>query len=130
MANSSKPCALAIIALFGVIAVAGAQTAPVLTGASAYGDWHIDAPGIRRRITPADMPLPYASPSANRHPDIAARPAGAWPKAPPGFAVELWATGLEGPRLLWVSPGGDIFVAESRAGRIRVGAADAKRRSA
>ncbi|MBV8337191.1 MAG: sorbosone dehydrogenase family protein, partial [Alphaproteobacteria bacterium] len=30
------------------------------------------------------------------------------------------ATGLEGPRLLRVSPGGDIFVAESRAGRIRV----------
>jgi glucose/arabinose dehydrogenase len=66
------------------------------------------------------MPQPYASPTANRHPSIAARPAGAWPKAPPGLVVELLASGLDGPRLLRVSPGGDIFVAESRASRIRV----------
>jgi glucose/arabinose dehydrogenase len=120
MAILSKPCALAMIALVGAIAAAVAQTAPVLRGAAAYGDWRNDAPGVRRRITAADMPPPYASPSANRHPSIAARPAGISPKAPPGFAVELLASGLEGPRLLRVSPTGDIFVAESRAGRIRV----------
>jgi glucose/arabinose dehydrogenase len=70
-----------------------------------------------RRITPADMPRPYA---ANRHPSIVARPGGAWPKAPPSFAVELFASGLDNPGLLRVAPSGDIFVAESRPGRILV----------
>jgi glucose/arabinose dehydrogenase len=48
------------------------------------------------------------------------RPPGASPKAPPGFTVEDYATGLEAPRLLRVAPNGDVFVAESRAGRVRV----------
>jgi len=108
----------------GLVCIAAAaafgQFTPVLTGTAAYGDWRNDAPGVRRKITPADMPPPYATPSANRHPSIVARPGSAWPKAPPGFAVELFAGGLDNPRLVRVSPGGDIFVAESRPGRIRV----------
>jgi hypothetical protein len=60
---------------------------------------------VRRKITPADMPPPYATPSANRHPGIVARPGGAWPKAP-RFAVEVFASGLENPRLLRVVPNG------------------------
>ena len=35
--------------------------------ATAYGDWRDDAPGVRRFITPADLPSPYATRStANR----------------------------------------------------------------
>ena len=101
-------------------APASGQSPPVLTGAAAYGDWQGDAPGVRRKITPADMPPPYATASAHRGPTVVARPAGAWPKAPPGFAVELLASGLDNPRLIRVAPGGDIFVAESEPGRIRV----------
>jgi len=44
-----------------------------------------DAPGVRRKITPGDMPPPYETASANRGPTVVARPANAWPKAPPGF---------------------------------------------
>jgi glucose/arabinose dehydrogenase len=49
-----------------------------------------------------------------------ARPPDAWPKAPPGFVVELFASGLDNPRLIRVSSSGDVFVAESRPGRVRV----------
>src|SRR5207245_2781373 len=101
-------------------AVALGQSSPVLTGAAAYGDWRNDAPGVRRKITPADMPPPYETASANHGPTVVARPANAWPKAPPGFVVELFAGGLDNPRLIRTAPSGDVFVAESRPGRIRV----------
>src|SRR5216684_845775 len=108
-------------AVAGPIALAAlAQSPPVLTGAAAYGDWRSDAPGVRRKITPTDMPPPYQTSSASRYPTVVARPADAWPKAPPGFVVELLAGGLDNPRLIRVSPSGDIFVAESGPGRIRI----------
>ena len=110
-----------VAALAGTAAItASGQSQPVLTGAAAYGDWHSDAPGVRRRITPADMPPPYETASASRYPTVVARPADAWPKAPPGFVVELLVGGLDNPRLIRVSPSGDIFVAESGPGRIRI----------
>ena len=39
---------------------------------------------------------------------------------PPGFAVEVLVAGLDQPRTLRVAPNGDVFVAESSAGRLRV----------
>ena len=48
------------------------------------------------------------------------RPDNAWPVAPTGFKVELYAAGLVNPRLLRTAPNGDIFLAESEPGRIRV----------
>jgi glucose/arabinose dehydrogenase len=58
--------------------------------------------------------------SAGNGPDIVARPPNAKLRVPTGFVVNEFAGGLEGPRLLRVAPNGDIFVAESFAGRIRV----------
>ena len=123
----------ALIAFLGTLKPTPEQTAteapsapqttvvgPVLTGAAAFGDWHSDAPGVRRLIRPGDLPPPYASRSSSNSPDIAPRPADAVPHAPPGFAVTLFAQGLRGPRLLRTAPNGDVFVAESGAGRIRV----------
>jgi glucose/arabinose dehydrogenase len=48
------------------------------------------------------------------------RPAEAWPQVPANFKVEEFFTDLNNPRVIRVAPNGDIFVAESRAGRIRV----------
>jgi glucose/arabinose dehydrogenase len=42
------------------------------------------------------------------------------PKAPPGFQVELFASNLRDPRMVRVAPNGDIFIAESEPGQIRV----------
>jgi glucose/arabinose dehydrogenase len=91
-----------------------------LTGQAALGDWRTDAPGVRRRITVANLPAPYATRSVDNGPEVVPRPAGAWPKVPAGFKVDLFASGLNNPRLIRTAPNGDLFVAESRPGRIRV----------
>ena len=98
----------------------GAQKGRVLTGQGAFGDWTTDAPGVRRRITAADLPRPYETRSVDAGSRVAPRPEGAWPKVPEGFKVEEFAAGLERPRLIRTAPNGDLFVAESYAGRVRV----------
>jgi glucose/arabinose dehydrogenase len=128
-ANMRVPIALAGFVVFvsafgGAQSLSFAESGSALEGAAAYGDWRTDAPGVRRRLTPADMPEPLASqPSANPS-RVVAPPAGASPKAPPGFAVTLFATGLTQPRIARVAPNGDIFLAESQAGRVRALRAD------
>src|SRR5581483_293648 len=53
-------------------------------------------------------------------PDVIQRGPHAIPQAPAGFKVELFADGLIGPREIRVAPNGDIFIAETREGRVRV----------
>jgi glucose/arabinose dehydrogenase len=91
-----------------------------LTGKGALGDWTTDAPGVRRKVTPDDLARPYDTPSADNHPEIVSRPKDAWPKAPEGFEVTEFATKLEQPRVIVRAPNGDLFVAESKANRIRI----------
>jgi glucose/arabinose dehydrogenase len=92
----------------------------VLSGQGAMGDWTTDAPGVRRRIILADLPKPYETRSVDRGPHMVKRPSGAWPKAPDGFKVEEFLTGLDNPRLIRTAPNGDVFFAESDPGRVRV----------
>src|SRR6266436_1912927 len=100
--------------------IANGQAGVTLTGQGALGDWTTDAPGVRRRITVADLPRPYATRSVDNGPELVKRPPHAWPQVPAGFKVEEFLTGLENPRLIRTAPNGDIFFAESRPGRIRV----------
>lgn len=124
---------LVCIVALSVISPALSQEPPVRTGSAAYGGWRDDAPGVRRHITPSDLPAPRttdsATPDAQNRPDVVARPSGAVPRVSPGFSAEVYATGLSQPRVIRVAPNGDVFVAESSAGRIRVfrGAAGAAR---
>lgn len=90
------------------------------TGKAAFGDWRQDAPGVRRLIRPGDLPAPYASRATAHSPRVVAPPAGFAPKVPPGFTVSRFAADLDAPRALRVAPNGDVFVAETSAGRIRV----------
>jgi glucose/arabinose dehydrogenase len=85
-----------------------------------FTDFRYEAPGTSRKITVADLPAPYATSSASNAPSLVSRPPEAWPKAPEGFKVNLYADGLATPRVIRLAPNGDIFVAESGAGRIRV----------
>src|SRR5581483_8505570 len=113
--------AVALAAAIGQAGSAGAQNAkPVLAGKAAFGDWRSDAPGVRRHITASDLPPPFSSASVrNRTESVPDHPAGKL-QAPEGFEVKLFAKGLNAPRLIRAAPNGDIFVAESAAGRIRV----------
>lgn len=92
----------------------------LLTGNDAFGDWHGDAPGVRRLITAADLPPPFKSRSAGNSPRVVERTSDRKPVAPPGFRVDLFATALDNPRVLRVAPNGDVFVAETATGRIGV----------
>lgn len=85
-----------------------------------FTDYRGEKPGVVHRITVADLPEPLATPSVDNGPRVVRRPADAWPKAPGGFKVELYATGLENPRLIRAAPNGDLFVAESKPGRVKV----------
>lgn len=96
------------------------QSSKTLTGAAALGDWTTDAPGVRRRITVADLPTPYSTRSVDNGPRMVRRPENAWPKAPAGFKVEQYATGLDNPREIVTAPNGDLFISESGPGRIRI----------
>jgi glucose/arabinose dehydrogenase len=96
------------------------NAATVLTGAAARGDWTTDAPGVRRRLTPADMDKPYETKSVDNGPRIVPRPAGAMPQVPAGFKVTEFATRLDNPRVIVTAPNGDILVAESGPGRIKI----------
>src|SRR5436305_677847 len=118
------PLALATCILLAPAAAALAQSGPdpvdnsrLRTGSATFGDWRADAPLVRRKINVGDLPKPFAS--ANNFPRIVARPAAS-PKVPPGFQAELFASDLKDPRALVVAPNGDLFVAESEPGRIRV----------
>jgi glucose/arabinose dehydrogenase len=104
---------------FSGLSQALGQSGP-LVGAAAFGDWRSDEPGLRRIIKPDDLPKPGATPSVANFPHVLPRVSTAVPRVPPGFKVELFAEGLSGPREMRVAPNGDIFVAETHAGRIRV----------
>jgi hypothetical protein len=83
-------------------------------------DWKQDKPGRIHHITAADLPKPFATPSANRFPREVKQPAGAALQVPPGFEVNTFASGLTGPRAMLVAPNGDIFVTETYAGRVKL----------
>jgi len=112
------------LCLSAAVVVAGlgpafGQSEP-LVGAAAFGDWRADMPGLSRIIRPDDLPKPGMTPSVANFPHIIGRAPNSMPQAPAGFKVELFANGLSGPRELRVAPNGDIFVAETHAGRVRV----------
>jgi glucose/arabinose dehydrogenase len=91
-----------------------------MTGKAAFSDYTQQRPGVFRKLTLADLPSPFATESAFMMPHVVPRPAGAWPKVLPGFKVELYATGLDNPRLIRTAPNGDVFLAESRLGQVKV----------
>ncbi len=107
---------------------ASSPAAPEAAGAKITGDapkppftdFRYEKPGATRKITVKDLPPPYASESAQNGAEVVARPHNAWPVAPEGFKVELYASALDNPRWLKTAPNGDVFLAESNPGRILV----------
>jgi glucose/arabinose dehydrogenase len=96
------------------------QSGQLLRGEGSFNDWGNETPGNRYLIKAADLPKPYATESSANQSKVVPKPADAWPKVPEGFKIDQAATGLNGPRTIVTAPNGDLFVAESDAGRIRV----------
>jgi glucose/arabinose dehydrogenase len=97
-----------------------AQAGPVITGSAAFTDYSQEHPGVRRKITVADLPNPKEDESVDNGPSLVPRPDGAWPIAPKGFKVDLYAQGFREPRLMRTAPNGDIFLADSHGDKIFV----------
>jgi glucose/arabinose dehydrogenase len=85
-----------------------------------YTDFRVEQPGKVRKISARNLPAPYLTDSASNGAQLVPRPSNAWPKAPEGFTVQLYATGLDNPRLIRTAPNGDLFLAESSSGKIRI----------
>jgi glucose/arabinose dehydrogenase len=143
--TNAFPATLSLVALLslgaaGSATLAFAQAAPTLTGQAAFTDWNQQQPGVRHKITLADLPAPNPSESVSDQPHVIPRPADAWPVAPPGFKVTLYAGGdnapmqradnvehmqraagtFTEPRLIRVAPNGDLFLSDSGAGIVWV----------
>jgi glucose/arabinose dehydrogenase len=108
-------------AVVAQIAIGGANPKNVLSGDKAFASYTDVKAGTWRHITAADLPKPGATPSARNSARVVPRPDSAWPVAPAGFKVELFATGLQNPRLIRRAPNGDLFMAETTGrGSIRI----------
>jgi hypothetical protein len=113
----------------------------VITGSKAFTNTASLSPGLTRKITAQDLPQPHPPAMLPRvRMYLAAgfarpgkRPETAIPKAPAGFKVDLYvASGLTTPRQMRRAPNGDIFLADTGAGTIRILhgiTADGKRRN-
>src|SRR5262245_38701115 len=108
----------------GVILLLGGTSAALVVAQApkllVFADYQTDKPGTAYRITVGDLPKHNATESAQNQPRLAPRPVGAMPQAPAGYSVSHYAADLENPRLIRTAPNGDLFVAESRPGRIKV----------
>ena len=112
----------------------------VITGKAAFADWSQERPGVHRKITIDDLPEPKPEEDVSNQPQVVARPPDAWPIAPAGFKVTLYAGGdappmqnsemrekmhpstgtFTIPRVIRTAPNGDLFLADSGAGTILV----------
>ncbi|MGO9641637.1 MAG: PQQ-dependent sugar dehydrogenase [Candidatus Acidiferrales bacterium] len=107
--------ALLAVVCFGCLVLFSEDELPhdVVTGPAAFHSFEAEHPGVYRKITVADLPEPYATRAVSNGPKLVPHPAGAIPQAPPGFKVQLYASGLDDPRLMRTAPNGDVFLAES-----------------
>src|SRR5215470_8552240 len=112
--------AIGLLAPARIVAQGTQQVTELLEGRAAFTDWSADRPGLRRHIRPADMPAANLGASFSNGVRIAHRSASQKPVVPPGFEISLFVEGLDEPRLIRAAPNGDIFVAESGAGRVRI----------
>jgi glucose/arabinose dehydrogenase len=116
-------CGVAVLAAIGMamtVAPCYGQQNQVLTGQNAFTDYSKEHPGVRRHLTVADLPAPYATKGVDNGPEVVPRPDAAWPQAPAGFKVVQYYTGLDQPRLIRTAPNGDLFVALSYQNKVMV----------
>ncbi|HVG24992.1 MAG TPA: PQQ-dependent sugar dehydrogenase [Thermoanaerobaculia bacterium] len=78
------------------------------------------APMRHHEIRADQLPAPFHTQSAGNPPNVVPRPTDARLTLPHGFRIEVWADGFADPRNMILAPNGDVFIADSAAGRIVV----------
>lgn len=112
-------CASLLLAASVILHAAKVDTWKVLTGDAAWANSTELVPGTARKITVKDLPAPgKGTPGKQKQ---IPRPAGALPKAPAGFTVNVYADlAPNAPRQIRVAPNGDIFVVNSVQNNVMV----------
>lgn len=78
-------------------------------------------PSAHTEIKASDLPAPKIENEVNNIPRVIPQPAGATLNVPKGFQVSTFAEGgFTRPRWMGLAPNGDVFVADSMAGKIVV----------
>jgi glucose/arabinose dehydrogenase len=91
----------------------------VITGSKSFTNTASLSPGLARKITSQDLPQPQSGSRGGAREGT--RPESAIPKAPAGFKVDIFvAYGLTNPRQIRRAPNGDIFVADTGGGTVRI----------
>ncbi len=96
------------------------EALPETAGGTDPNDWQRQSPGAQHHFKVAALPKPFETKSSGNGPQVVPAPTNVTLAVPPGFTVKLFAKGLRNPRLLRTAPNGDIFLAETGPGRIRV----------
>ncbi len=109
-----------LVAYFRSVKNVSQQGAASASAPAGGADWKNDKPGRVHHVTVESLPAPFATAAASNSVDIIARPKDAKLSVPPGFKVDVFASDLDGPRLVRVAPNGDVFVSEQGAGRIMI----------
>jgi glucose/arabinose dehydrogenase len=77
-------------------------------------------PGQKIHVDMKALRPPYSPPSGANGPRTIPKPDAATLRVPRGFAVDVFADDLENARNVRVAPNGDVFVVQSKLGRIVV----------
>jgi glucose/arabinose dehydrogenase len=109
-----------LLSTFPACAQSGKNAQSAASPQGPFTDYRYEKPGAIHKITANDLPAPYATKSASNWARIVDRPKDAWPQAPAGFKVDLFATDLDEPRKIITAPNGDVFLAESHKGEIKI----------
>lgn len=122
--RTKTPAILALIAITTIMAVS--QTADKSPSADTGNPSdlpkivEIEKP-LKFTISPTDLPAPFATESVRRASKLVGQPSSAELKVPKGFKVNVFAEGdFKYPRWMVLAPNGDVFVADSYAGKIVV----------
>jgi glucose/arabinose dehydrogenase len=99
---------------------AGAQSAAGAQSSQSAPDWKNDEPGRVHRIDVDALPAPFATQSNVNFPRVVPKPEDAKLQLPQGFKIDVFTRDVEGPRVMRLAPNGDIFLAETQKGRIKV----------
>lgn len=107
-------CAQFVSVLLLALVSVGAQTTSPASTQKTTTLAHYD-------IKPSDLPPPNPAEDAVNPPRVIPRPADAKLNMPPGFSIETFAEGdFREPRWMALAPNGDVFLSDSRAGKIIV----------
>jgi glucose/arabinose dehydrogenase len=122
------PRSIAVIVLFGILVLSNPDSLPGEVSAdksesnSETTSAQATAPKLGHyNITPASLPAPTVLQGPRNPPSLIPRPAGHQLTHAAGFSVAEYAEGdFQRPRWMALAPNGDVFVAESEPGRIKV----------